>query len=90
MMEPFCQHINCRIDRTEQDVYIILAFKYLARFFLVFLPQPFTHKESAFSFKLFRRYILILFFLPVRTDHDGRKQFLRRMQKILWDKEVME
>ena len=25
-----------------------------------------------------------LFFLYVRNDHDGGKQFLRRMQKILW------
>ena len=25
-----------------------------------------------------------MFFLYVRTDHDGGKKFLRRMQKILW------
>ena len=25
-----------------------------------------------------------LFFLYVRTDHDGGNKFLRRMQKILW------
>ena len=54
------------------------------------LPQLFAHKESVFSFQLFKRCI-DFFFFHVRTDHDGRKHFLRQMQKkILWREEVME
>ena len=64
-----------------QNRMLILAFKYLAKFFLVFLPQPFTHKESVFSFKLFRKLYILIVFLHVPTDHDGGKQFLRRMER---------
>ena len=53
------------------------------------MPQLFTSKERVFSFKLFKRYIGC-FLLHVRADHDGGKQFLRGMRKILRVREVME
>ena len=87
-MEPFRQRIYCRIDRTIHEVHI--SFQISCKVFLGLLPQPFTQKESIFSFKLFKRYIDCSVFLHVRTDHDSAKQFFRRMQKILWDREVME
>ena len=50
-MEPLiCQRSNFRIYHPIHKVK--LAFKYLAKFFEAFLPQPFTQKENVFSFKL--------------------------------------
>ena len=38
-------------------------------------------KESVFSFKLFKQFMDKLFFLHVRTDHDGGSNFVDGCKK---------
>ena len=66
-------------SHKTRSFHLLFAFNYLADFFKAFLPQPFAHKESVYSFKLFQRSMSWLFFLHVRNDYDGGKQSLRWM-----------
>ena len=81
MMETFRHRIN-----SMQCTKFILAVQISRRVFLGLSASTTAHKESVFSFKLFKR----TSFLHFRTDRDGGKQFLKRTQKILWGREVIE
>ena len=78
---------DCRIDRIIREVYI--SFQISRRVFLG-LSALTIHAQRKCLFLLTLQTIHWLFFLHAQADHDGREQFLRLMQKVLWGREVME
>ena len=79
--------LNCHIDRTIQQV--CTSFQLSHRVFLG-LSAWIIHVQRKCLFLWTLQTIHWLIFLHVQADHDGRKQFLRSMQKILWSREVMQ
>ena len=61
-------------NRTALPAYYL---SHLSFIISALLPQPFTHKESVFPLNSSNDTLIVF---PVRTDHDGGRQFLRRMQ----------
>ena len=79
--------LNSHIDRTIQQV--CTSFQLSHRVFLG-LSASIIHVQRKCLFLWTLQTIHWLIFLHVQADHDGRKQFLRSMQKILWSREVMQ
>ena len=80
-MEPFLrQRINCRIHRTIHEVYIKIQISRKVILAVLALSASNIRAQRKLKKVPFLQTIHWLFFLHVRTDHDGRKQFIRRIR----------
>ena len=80
-MEPFLrQRINCRIHRTIHEVYIKIQISRKVILAVLALSASNIHAQRKLKKVPFLQTIHWLFFLHVRTDHDGGKQFIRRIR----------
>ena len=83
-------HRSIELSHWSHDVQeVCTSFQLSHRVFLG-LSALIIHVQRKCLFLWTLQTIHWLIFLHVQADHDGRKQFLRSMQKILWSREVMQ